>query len=87
MPLRLLASLAFLCAACTSGACGTSGPVKNPTAVAGDIIPADRRTVWNPGIPGGIPSRTTICATVAAATYGNGTTDATAAIQIWRAAR
>jgi len=29
-----------------------------------DVIPAARRTVWNPGIPGGIPSRTTLCATV-----------------------
>jgi Pectate lyase superfamily protein/Bacterial Ig-like domain (group 2) len=27
-------------------------------------IPAARRTVWNPGIPGGIPTRTTLCATV-----------------------
>ena len=79
--LRILASLAFLSAACTSGACGTSAPVKSPTAVAGDIIPADRRTAWNPGIPGGIPSRTTICATVDAAAYGDGSTDATAAIQ------
>src|SRR2546426_8485251 len=79
--LRVLASLAFLSAACTSGACGTSAPVKSPTAVAGDIIPADRRTAWNPGIPGGIPSRTTICATVDAAAYGDGSTDATAAIQ------
>src|SRR5256885_8305652 len=79
--LRVLASLAFLSAACTSGACGTSAPVKSPTAVAGDIIAADRRTAWNPGIPGGIPSRTTICATVNAATFGNGSTDATSAIQ------
>jgi hypothetical protein len=40
-----------------------------------DIVPADRRTVWNPGIPGdgqlglplgpdGIPKRTTVCATL-----------------------
>ena len=77
--LRVLASLVFLSAACTSGAC--SAPVKSPIAVAGDIIPADRRTAWNPGIPGGIPSRTTICATVDAAAYGDGSTDATAAIQ------
>jgi hypothetical protein len=46
-----------------------------------DVIPLARRTTWNPGIPGGIPSRTTICATINAATYGNGTTDATSAIQ------
>src|SRR5260370_30776507 len=47
----------------------------------GSVIPLARRTTWNPGIPGGIPSMTTICATINAATYGNGTTDATAAIQ------
>lgn len=28
-------------------------------------IPADRLTLWSPGVPGGIPSRTTVCATVA----------------------
>ena len=30
------------------------------------IVPPDRATTWNPGIPGGIPARTTVCATVAA---------------------
>lgn len=44
-------------------------------------IPASRRMDWNPGIPGGIPNRTEICATADAATYGNGSTDATAYIQ------
>ena len=48
---------------------------------AADILPTERRTTWNPGIPGGIPVRTTVCATVNASTYGNGTTDATAGIQ------
>jgi hypothetical protein len=46
-----------------------------------DILPAGRRTTWNPGVPGGIPNFTTVCATVDAATYGNGTLDATAGIQ------
>src|SRR6267142_135611 len=46
-----------------------------------NIIAPDRRTSWSPGIPGGIPGRTTLCATLNAATYGNGTTDATSAIQ------
>ena len=46
-----------------------------------DIIPADRRTVWNPGVPGGVPTRTTICANISAATYGNGSSDATSGIQ------
>ena len=47
-----------------------------------EIIPQERRIDWSQaGIPGGIPNRTTICATINAVTYGNGTTDATAAIQ------
>jgi hypothetical protein len=41
----------------------------------------DRRTQWNPGVQGGIPARSTVCRTVDAATYGNGTTDATDGIQ------
>lgn len=40
------------------------------------IIPPDRRIDWNPGIPGGIPPRTTISATVV-----NGDGDDTNAIQ------
>jgi hypothetical protein len=48
---------------------------------AAQIIPADRRIDWDQvGVPGGIPERTTICATIDAATYGTGTTDASAAI-------
>ncbi|MBN1569576.1 MAG: hypothetical protein JXA73_17155 [Acidobacteria bacterium] len=47
-----------------------------------DIIPSDRRIDWSyAGIPGGIPNRTTICKTIDSATYGNGSTDATSAIQ------
>jgi hypothetical protein len=45
------------------------------------ILPADRTTVWNAGVPGGIPARTTVCAGVDAATYGGGAQDASAAIQ------
>ncbi len=41
-----------------------------------------RVTTWSPGIDGGsIPSRTTIYATADAATYGNGSTDATTYLQ------
>ncbi|HEY6807224.1 MAG TPA: hypothetical protein VI160_00440, partial [Gemmatimonadales bacterium] len=46
-----------------------------------NVIPAQRLTVWNPGIPGGVPSRTTVCATVNASSFGNGSVDATAGIQ------
>jgi hypothetical protein len=46
------------------------------------IIPASRAIDWTQvGIPGGIPARTTSCSAIAAATYGNGTIDATSGIQ------
>jgi hypothetical protein len=45
------------------------------------VVLPDRLTLWNPGIPGGIPSRTTVCATINASTYGGGSADATAGIQ------
>src|SRR5689334_6138127 len=46
------------------------------------LIPGERLTVWNPGIPGGVPSRTVQCGpTVSAATFGDGSADATAGIQ------
>jgi hypothetical protein len=53
-------------------------------APAQDIVslPPERRIDWTlAGIPGGIPVRKTVCATVDAGTYGQGTTDATTAIQ------
>src|SRR4249919_323081 len=62
----VLASLTFALAAYSAGA---------------QIIPVDRTTVWRPGVPGGIPTRTTVCATVNASTYGNGSSDASAGIQ------
>ena len=66
---------------------GPRGAVLAVLALAGvapaaaDILPTGRRTTWNPGIPGGVPPRTTVCATIDAATYGNGTVDASAGIQ------
>jgi hypothetical protein len=63
----------------------TPGPTPVPTATpapgAFTLIPADRLTVWNPGVPGGVPALTTLCANVSAATYGDGSADATAGIQ------
>jgi hypothetical protein len=53
-----------------------TAPGTDPLAV----LPADRRTVWSPGIPGGIPTVTTVFRTIDAATYGNNGTDAAAAI-------
>jgi hypothetical protein len=62
---------------------GAPKPVSLPSAGTGDggILPTDRLTTWNPGIPGGIPARTTVCATINASTYGDGTQDASAGIQ------
>jgi hypothetical protein len=61
----------------TSGGGGSGGAPDADLA----FLPADRATKWNPGVLGGIPARTTVCANVSAATYGNGGTDATSAIQ------
>ncbi len=45
------------------------------------MLPSDRITTWNPGVPGGVPLRSEVCASLSAATYGNGARDATAGIQ------
>ena len=54
---------------------GGGGPTYAP--------PADRATVWKPGVTynGGIPVRTTVCATIDAGSLGNGAQNATATIQ------
>ena len=57
------------------------GALAHAAAAAAAILPADRLTTWNPGIPGGVPLRTTVCATVNASTYGNGTQEASGGIQ------
>jgi hypothetical protein len=45
------------------------------------IIPSDRVVDWSyVGVPGGIPSRTTIYMKIDSATYGKGTVDASTAI-------
>ena len=68
-------SLALLLVAVSLGLVAHARPAR------ADIIPDDRATVWNPGIPGGVPARTTVCATVSASTYGNGSQNATSGIQ------
>jgi len=53
-------------------------------AVAAGIIPSDRRIEWRPGIPGGIPVRTAIFASVKDEPYnakGDGLADDTDALQ------
>jgi hypothetical protein len=56
-------------------------PEIRAAATTADFMPTERRTRWNPGIPGGVPARTTVCATVVASAYGNGAVDASAGIQ------
>jgi hypothetical protein len=90
-PCVILLTFGFIPTACSGGEAMTKGPAIAVTArrpasrgipiVPTEIMPPGRRTTWNPGIPGGIPKRSTVCATVDAATYGNGTIDATAGIQ------
>jgi hypothetical protein len=50
------------------------------TLVVG-LVDASRVTAWQPGVPGGIPIRTSICATVHASDFGDGTRDSTQAVQ------
>lgn len=69
------------------GARTTSAPITFSVLTSGgtaNIIPNDRLAAWSPqgntGVPGGIPNRTEIGATVDAALYGTGNVDASAAI-------
>ena len=57
------------------------GLVSSATFSSAQILPADRTTVWHPGVPGGVPDRTTVCAVVNASTYGNGASDASSGIR------
>lgn len=77
-----MAYLAPLMAMLSFVACATL-TIGNAPSAQSALIPADRRTVWNPGLNavGGIPHRTIVCATVSAATYGNGAQDAGPGIQ------
>jgi polygalacturonase len=65
---------------------GTGGTGAEGGGTPGSVF-AERTADWShagvvqPDGTRGIPARTTTCATVDAATYGNGTTDATQAIQ------
>src|SRR2546426_1507344 len=75
------ASLAFSFRAAATGLGLLLFALAGPAHAVVSTIPADRQTVWSPGIPGGVPSRTTICAAVHASIYGNGAQDATNSIQ------
>ena len=77
-PLRVATLLAVLM---TSSHPARAGARAAPPGDALAGIPAERRTTWDPGIRGGVPPRTKVCATIPADPFGNGTADATRAIQ------
>lgn len=52
-----------------------------PAAAFAQLLPPDRDTVWNPGIPGGIPNRSSVCQTIDASSFDNGALDARVGIQ------
>jgi hypothetical protein len=78
-------ALSMVCSLFWGNVSAQSSPTSAATQAppAGSIISSDRMTIWDPGLNavGGIPNRTTICATVNASTYGNDAQDATAGIQ------
>ena len=80
MTRTLLAGRAL--ALCTAGLIAAGdAPVRAAGADADDgPIPSDRRTTWDPGIPGGIPAVGAVHATLDARAFGDGVADATAAI-------
>ena len=79
-----LALLAALMPSACSGGSSSSDADDDGSVSSNGILPADRMYDWSPGVnvgvPGGIPMRTTICATIDAATYGTGAVDASSAI-------
>jgi len=67
------ASSTWDCAGTSGGATATCTAMRSSAS----IIPADRRIDWShAGIPGGIPSRTTMCATLAAGATATDINDA-----------
>src|SRR5438309_11677102 len=73
--------LVLACSPYQSSESSLSPPPPTPAPGPFTLIPSDRLTTWSPGIPGGIPARTTVCANLSAGTYGNGSGDATNGIQ------
>ena len=63
-----------------SGAC-TLHPDSSPARCGIDWTANSAIGNSGVGIPGGVPLRTTICSTIEASNYGNGSSDATSAIQ------
>ena len=63
----------FVLGVCTAAVAGAQVDTR--------IVPLESRTTWAPGVQGGIPTRSTVCATLMAADFGNGGLEASAAIQ------
>ena len=55
--------------------------VPSAAQVDTSIVPTEGRTTWAPGVRTGIPARATVCATIQASDYGNGTIEASRGIQ------
>jgi hypothetical protein len=60
---------------------GTEVVAQVPTAAPTKMFPDERVTTWKPGVPGGVPTRSKVCAKISAKSYGNGSIDATGGIQ------
>ncbi|HUN74837.1 MAG TPA: hypothetical protein VMU40_10015 [Steroidobacteraceae bacterium] len=77
--------LASALVGCEGTELGGSGTCVRVPSIAGlsatTMFPSDRITTWNPGVPGGVPMRSKVCANISAASYGNGAMDAAAGIQ------
>src|ERR1051325_6524701 len=57
-------------------------PAAGYAQVWSGLIDPSRAIDWSQsGVPGGIPNRTTICATIDASTFGNGSSNAVSGIQ------
>ena len=67
--------------ATTATTCSEAHGAAATSPRATTLFPPERITTWRPGVPGGVPARSKVCATVSAATYGDGARDAAAGIQ------
>ena len=75
-----LVALAFFHVACGGGQT-TATAAATPPAARTDLSFAERTTTWNPGVTGGVPGRKTVCATLDASSFGNGSSDASSGVQ------
>jgi len=90
--MKLTASRSLLCAVAAIAGAGLCTPSRvaavnneTPSAIPSDaFLPADRATVWKPGMMavGGIPARSTICATVSPGGGADDTVRIQAAINV-----